>query len=286
MRVYIAGRFEDRPRLRTVRIRLQAAGHEVVSSWLDESDDALAERPDDTATGIARRDLHEIAQADLLAVDTFYPADRGGREVELGYALGIGVSAIVVGPARNVFHWIVPRYAGWHEVEEALEQGLLKATVRPTRHEVRMVDPTTGGVKGGKLARFDLLPPGAIDLLLPDPPELLLASWWHRRAGEDALADAARGAMSLLGARGLEWVASVYGWGAAKYSDRNWERGYPWSWSYAAAQRHAAAARRGEWLDPESGLPHWAHFIWHCLALRTWIDTHPEKDDRPGGAQA
>jgi hypothetical protein len=284
MRIYIAGLFEDRPRLRTIRVRLQAAGHQVTSSWLDEPDDVMSERPgtwDDTAAGIARRDLSEIAQSDLLAVDTFGTGTRGGREVELGYAMGIGKQAVIVGPARNVFHALVPRYDGWHEVELALAQGTITAPSRPTPHEVRLVDPSTGAQKGGKLARFDLLPPAAMELMEPDPPELLLAEWWCRVAGDRALAEAADRAMALLGARGLEWVASVYGWGATKYAERNWELGYPWSWSYAAAQRHAAAARRGEWLDPESGLPHWAHFVWHCLALMTWCETHPEKDDRP-----
>lgn len=35
----------------------------------------------------------------------------------------------------------------------------------PSGQEVRVVDPATGGAKGSKLARFDLLPPDAMWLL-------------------------------------------------------------------------------------------------------------------------
>jgi hypothetical protein len=65
----------------------------------------------------------------------------------------------------------------------------------------------------------------------------------------------------------LEEVAKVYGWGATKYDDRNWERGYKWGLSYAAMMRHMAAFWRGEDYDPESGLRHVAHAVWHGLTL-------------------
>jgi hypothetical protein len=108
--------------------------------------------------------------------------------------------------------------------------------------EIRVVDPTTGGAKGSKLAQFALIP-----------------------------------------VRPLEEVAQVYGFGAAKYADRNWEKGYKWSLSYSALQRHLHAFWRGESTDPESGRPHLAHAVFHCLALMEWERTHPEMDDRAGG---
>lgn len=105
--------------------------------------------------------------------------------------------------------------------------------------ENRRKDPTTGGEKGVKLERFDLIP------ALP-----------------------------------LEEISRVYGYGAGKYAERNWERGYNWSWSYGALQRHLNAFWRGEDIDKESGLPHLAHAAFHCLALMEFGRTHPEKDDR------
>jgi hypothetical protein len=60
-----------------------------------------------------------------------------------------------------------------------------------------------------------------------------------------------------------EDVAKVLTFGAVKYSDDNWkkvlrgERG-PDRY-FAAAMRHLVAWKKGEIIDPESGLPHLAH---------------------------
>lgn len=110
--------------------------------------------------------------------------------------------------------------------------------------EKRVTDPDTGGEKGQKLARFDLIPAAAL---------------WQ--------------------------VAEHYGKGATKYAPRNWERGYRWSLSYAALQRHANAFWAGEDIDPETSSSHLAAVVFHALALMTFAETHPEKDDRPGGSR-
>ena len=112
--------------------------------------------------------------------------------------------------------------------------------------ETRAVDPVTGGEKGTKLARFDLIP------VVP-----------------------------------LEAVATHYGIGATKYEDRNWERGYRWSYSFAAMMRHAWAFWRGEDIDPETGSPHLAAVVFHALALMEYGDTNRANDDRvPCGRKA
>lgn len=78
----------------------------------------------------------------------------------------------------------------------------------------------------------------------------------------------------------LEAVARHYGIGAAKYADRNWERGYRWSWSFAALCRHLFAFWRGEDIDQETGSPHLAAVVFHCFALMEFGRTHRELDDR------
>jgi hypothetical protein len=85
---------------------------------------------------------------------------------------------------------------------------------------------------------------------------------------------------SLIPVRPMEEVARVYGAGASKYAPRNWERGYEWSKSMDALERHYQAWKRREDYDPESGLHHLAHAVFHCLALMQWTLTHPELDDR------
>lgn len=78
-------------------------------------------------------------------------------------------------------------------------------------------------------------------------------------------------------------VARVYGFGASKYEAHNFRRGYEWSKSFDAMQRHAFAFWGGEDLDPESGLPHMAHVAWHAFTLLSFMREHPDFDDRYRG---
>ncbi len=115
--------------------------------------------------------------------------------------------------------------------------------------EVR-VTSATGGQKGSKLARFDLIPAEAL---------------WK--------------------------VAELYGKGAEKYDDHNWRRGYPWSLSLAALERHLYKVKAGEDYDnhepdcPEgckdhTEMPHLTCIVFHGLALLTFMEEQPEFDDR------
>lgn len=78
----------------------------------------------------------------------------------------------------------------------------------------------------------------------------------------------------------LTLLAQVCGWGAGKYAPRNWERGYEWSASYSALQRHLTAWWGREEIDPESGLSHLGHAAWHCMVLFAFSRHYPEFDDR------
>jgi dATP/dGTP diphosphohydrolase len=106
-------------------------------------------------------------------------------------------------------------------------------------------DLPSGGVKGVKSARMDLIPFDAL---------------WQ--------------------------ISLVYGFGATKYADRNWEAGYNWSQSFGALQRHLALFWSGEEVDEESGLPHLAHAGWHCLALLAFAARDLGTDDRTKDREA
>lgn len=124
----------------------------------------------------------------------------------------------------------------WDELEDAARDA---ADLRRAQAEVR-TRSETGGEKGDKLARFDLIPAGPLWLL-----------------------------------------AELYGKGARKYDARNWERGYPWHLSYAAAMRHMTLFWQGEDVDPEMGLPHPVCAVFHMFALVEFMATQPGYDDRP-----
>lgn len=79
----------------------------------------------------------------------------------------------------------------------------------------------------------------------------------------------------------LEFLGRVAAMGAKKYESFNYLRGYKWSLSYNALQRHYLAFMRGENYDPESGLPHMAHVAWQALALVSFLVRGIGEDDRP-----
>jgi hypothetical protein len=84
----------------------------------------------------------------------------------------------------------------------------------------------------------------------------------------------------LIPVEALSIVAQLYGKGAEKYEAHNWRRGYEWSKSYDALQRHANAFWNGEDLDPEMQLPHMASVVFHALTLITFMQEQPGFDDR------
>ena len=107
--------------------------------------------------------------------------------------------------------------------------------------EVRITNEATGGQKGQKRARMDLIPP---------IPEWLLGE--HYGAGAEKYGEA-----------------------------RNWEKGTAWSLNYAAARRHLLQFWAGEDIDAETGSLHVIAAAWHLFALAEFYTTHPELDDRP-----
>ena len=108
--------------------------------------------------------------------------------------------------------------------------------------EIRVTDPITGGQKGSKLARFDLL---------PSEPLWELAE--HYGKGEQKYP---------TGADGIP----------------NWMRGYNWRLSVAALERHLHQFIQGEDIDEETGSSHLTAIAWHAFALR-WFQIHEKGTD-------
>lgn len=128
------------------------------------------------------------------------------------------------------------RYRMTSDAVDFFERNVVR---RVSQDEAIVADPATGGQKGSKLARFDLLP-------------------WEE----------------------LFEVAELYGVGAAKYAERNWELGYKWSLSFAALLRHLVLFWCGESLDKETGKHHLTSVVFHALAMMHF-DVHKKgSDDR------
>lgn len=86
--------------------------------------------------------------------------------------------------------------------------------------------------------------------------------------------------MNLLSREALEQTAAVLKFGAQKYAEHNWRKGFLWSRPLAAAMRHLHAFNDGEDVDSESNLSHLAHAMCCIMFLLEFQKTHPHLDDR------
>jgi hypothetical protein len=85
-------------------------------------------------------------------------------------------------------------------------------------------------------------------------------------------------------------LAEHFGRGARKYEDRNWEKGYKWSLSFAALHRHLEAFWNRDEIDHDEALyeadeqhtvRHIIAVVWHALVLAFYSKYHRGEDDRP-----
>jgi hypothetical protein len=69
--------------------------------------------------------------------------------------------------------------------------------------------------------------------------------------------------------------ADVFTYGAAKYDRDNWKKGDYLTSLTDSLLRHLAGIQRGEFLDPESQLPHHAHMMCNVIFLSHNARNHP-----------
>lgn len=228
MKIYIAGPMSGIPQFNIpafdeAAVRLREAGYDAVSpAELDDPDTRVAA----LASVDGKMDkgaLNGETWGDFLARDVKLVADEidaiallPGWEDSRGAQLELFVAKMC---GLNYY-----RYEDGKLVEFTDEE---------------RVTSETGGQKGRKPARMDLVPPGPL----------------------------------------LE-LSKVYGFGATKYDDHNYIKGYDWSLSYGAMLRHLMAWSSGEDTDPESGRMHLAHAAWHCFCLMLFSQEGIGNDDR------
>lgn len=90
--------------------------------------------------------------------------------------------------------------------------------------------------------------------------------------GDEHKFDADKPDWSLLPLAEVEQVVDVLTYGADKYTRSGWRMvPEPRERYFSALMRHLAAWRRGEQLDPETGMHHLAHAATNCLFL-LWFE--------------
>lgn len=241
MKIYLAGPMRGYPRFNfdtfaKAAKHLRAKGEEVVSpAEMDLEEGFDPDNPGvisvDRYEEWMRRDFKAILDCDAVALLPGWRLSEGARR-EYQHAVKNDKFTILIGQDElNAMDGPQPcdRCKQMHAPTEECR----------FEYEVRVTNEKTGGQKGSKPARFDLIP-----------------------------------------AKALWLVAELYGAGARKYEAHNWRRGYDWSLSIAALERHLAQFKEGENDDPETGCPHLAAVVFHALSLLTFTEEHPELDDR------
>lgn len=124
-KVYLAGRYGRREELAGYAAQLEDYGIETTSRWLsgDHDDPAAGETREQFRMRCAEIDLFDVDEADTLIAFTedrsmgVKGAGRGGRHVELGYAIALHKGIHLVGPRENVFCWLpgVQHWDTWHK---------------------------------------------------------------------------------------------------------------------------------------------------------------------------
>lgn len=114
---YLAGPWPQNQRLREIEAQLVSLGLISHTGWLHE------EKTDALGTGTTQvsrqhridRDFEDIRRSVWFLLDVFDVDERGGREVELGYARAYYKRVAIIGPEKNMFHYDKRyiRFEGW-----------------------------------------------------------------------------------------------------------------------------------------------------------------------------
>ena len=130
MKIYLAGPYQHKDKIKKCAEQLEKAGISCTSSWLDEPhkpSTQLDGLSDDLHEMYATQDLNDIEDADIFVLFTVpigdAPIPRAGRHVEFGYALGESMPIYVVGGVKeNIFHYLseVVHIETWDETLEVL----------------------------------------------------------------------------------------------------------------------------------------------------------------------
>lgn len=136
MKIYLSASYSRRQEMCEYAEQIEKMDHDVISSWLwnAEEQPELAKQVENAKYSISVDAGHWFAQkdiADLEDADLFIffseptkknGRGRGGRHVELGYALAMGIPIYLIGPLENVFHCLpeVQQIDSWEEMRSLL----------------------------------------------------------------------------------------------------------------------------------------------------------------------
>ena len=121
MKIYVAGKWEDRSRISSIMRSLEEMGFQITCDWTDHkySDEAYPQQ-------YCIEDLRGVQDADLYLGIFLFDYNYRGALVEMGIALGMGVPVWLFGDKINscIFshHPSVRKFYDWGRLAEALRE--------------------------------------------------------------------------------------------------------------------------------------------------------------------
>lgn len=109
MKIYLASNYADHPRMRIIKEVLGQQNIKVTSRWINGEHAHLeGGTHQEMNARFAREDLEDLESAEVVVVfnEPGPRSSRGGKHLELGYALAIKKRIILIGQPSNVFHYL------------------------------------------------------------------------------------------------------------------------------------------------------------------------------------
>ena len=134
MRIYVAGKWQEKAQVRKVQAAMVEAGHEITFDWTQDNLGQPEKGGDDWVQiynlwydpmGLAIQadnDLQGVKTADVIVICAMNPHKYSGTLCEMGIALGCGHDVYIIGNNldSNIFTWLLwVRVVG--SVEEVLD---------------------------------------------------------------------------------------------------------------------------------------------------------------------
>ena len=124
IKIYCAAPWTRKEEAKDARTKLQEAGFEVTSRWLEASGDFAKDGYDSDEAYFeaqAIHDVQDILNANVLVMLNLEPSE--GKMFELGLALGLNRPSILVGEKTHTFHYLpFPKFPTLTEAIELINK--------------------------------------------------------------------------------------------------------------------------------------------------------------------
>lgn len=103
MRIFLAGPYRDRKKIRKFRDRLKRAGISVIARWLTSPVKDFRRLSQKAKEKGIKIDIDDLMKADTFVI--YSGQSPGGKETEFGMALNLKLPTLMIGKRRQLYHF-------------------------------------------------------------------------------------------------------------------------------------------------------------------------------------